>query len=919
VLSAFQHDSTIAGIDSSVMYQEVVNIEEAHQQIKVKMQRMRDISADKKTALIKDVKKLKTQIGLEVNRQRAREALKERWDKLSDVQQEIYIKERDFHVEVSARTEEALIERIKDAEGTMGDKKDLIALLRDEFESARVQAPYFPLARFGDFWVHGKDKDGEPFFDMFEGSGAQKAFIEQVQADGGEILGAGKNFEQASQQEGIGTEFMIKVEGMLKELGSDSRVLQIRDNIYQLYLQSLPELSARKNFIHRSKIKGFHKDHLRAFAHKAQRDANGLGRLKYAHKMSKVLLDAKTAVDMASSTSQMNKTVKKIRDLEKYRDEVLDMTDKEFNARTKELSKHKQDSETDNQEWEEWLRFRRLRDNLKGEDDQNATISKWIDDENVKLETARKVKGEDAIEMASNALRELNKAHDVMMNPNTHWLAQSLSTLGFAWYLGLSPAAAAVNLTQTAAVALPVMASKFGWGDSSKQLSKATKEFFAGGLSLKNNLATDNERKAFQRWYDEGLFTDTLSHDLAGYGEGGISTGSLQNKFANMTSYMFHHAERANREITTLAAYRAAISKGRSHDAAMKLAENVTWDSHFDYSAGNRARFMRGNFARVITQFKQYSQNMTYLYMRAWHQSFKGASATEQKEARRMLRGLLAMQFAFTGALGMPMASTVIAFAQMLQDIGGDDDDPKDLEAEARQWLADAYGKKAGMVISKGAIDAYTPLSVHGRLTLSDLWLRTSDRDLEGRAEAYDWMKAILGPQAAIVEGMFIAKDLIKDGHYYRAMENAMPKFIKDPLKAGRYLSEDAKTMRGYDMKEMTAGEIVGKLIGFSSSQLSDMYDQNNAVIKLDKKLNERRRKLLDGIIQAIDSGDTERAGNVRKEIREWNKKNPSRRITGKTIRQSRRGRARTARNMQGGMLVQKRSRGLADHFDFAQ
>jgi hypothetical protein len=196
---------------------------------------------------------------------------------------------------------------------------------------------------------------------------------------------------------------------------------------------------------------------------------------------------------------------------------------------------------------------------------------------------------------------------------------------------------------------------------------------------------------------------------------------------------MFHHAERANREITALATYRAAIKVGQNQEQAQLTAELLTEKTHLNYGSYNRARFMRGNMMRVATQFKQYSQGITYLYVNEFKKAFKGASPEEKAEARRALTGMLALQFAVAGSLGLPLASTIKSAVQALMDL--DDDDSRDVEAEYRQFLADNLGKTGGKIVAKGFLDVITPLSIHGRLTMSDLWIRSSNRELEGSAK----------------------------------------------------------------------------------------------------------------------------------------------------------------------------------------
>lgn len=77
---------------------------------------------------------------------------------------------------------------------------------------------------------------------------------------------------------------------------------------------------------------------------------------------------------------------------------------------------------------------------------------------------------------------------------------------------------------------------------------------------------------------------------------------------------------------------------------------------------------MMGNVAKVVFLFKQYSQNILYALGRNAYLAFKG-----DKEARKVLAGLLVSHATASGILGLPFVSALLAVASML---GSDDDDP---------------------------------------------------------------------------------------------------------------------------------------------------------------------------------------------------------------------------------------------------
>ncbi|ENT0241283.1 PLxRFG domain-containing protein, partial [Neisseria gonorrhoeae] len=211
-----------------------------------------------------------------------------------------------------------------------------------------------------------------------------------------------------------------------------------------------------------------------------------------------------------------------------------------------------------------------------------------------------------------------------------------------------------------------------------------------------------------------------------------------------------HHAEKFNRQVTFVAAYRLAKRAGADSEAAFEQAKKATYDGHFDYAAQNRPRFMMGNAAKVVFLFKQYSQNILYALGRNAYLAFKG-----DKEARKTLAGLLVSHAMASGILGLPFVSTLLAVASML---GSDDDDPWDAEAALRNMLADTFGDKAGEVLAKG-FSRLTPLDVSGRLGLDQLVFPDIQDGLEGKK----WAESlVVGSTGAVVGAGIGAADGVR-------------------------------------------------------------------------------------------------------------------------------------------------------------
>lgn len=877
-LSVVQHEATIAGVDPSYgHYVQSIDIDEAKRMIRVKQEQMRGLGGDAEAlrVLRGGIKELEMKIGKENNREKAYPAIARLWSQLDNEQKQQFKDERDYHKDLFKAQREAIKQRIVDTIEDPDIKRSLLTKLKAEFEQNQVEEPYFPLARFGDYFVYA-EIDGEKTFDMFTSEAAKNRFLEQVREGNGTVLGHGLNMKDYNKISEFDTGFLIEVDDRIHKLGNSPIIQELRDGIYQLYLQTLPGMSSRKHQIHRSNRKGYHKDQLRGFADAAVHGANSLARMKHGHLLKGELDKSQLIIDIASSRARMADMEEQIADME---EQLLD----------------------------------------PGLPNAAAyRIEKQVESMREKVDLARQIHDNDKIDYLVPAVAELRGSYDAMMNPKTHPISSTANAVGFTWFLGASISSAVVNLFQTPVISYPMLSAKFGYGASTKAFKSAYSAFVKGKGSIESQLSED-EKAAYAFWHDTGLLTTTLSHDLAGISDEGIDTGTFKNKFMRTVSYMFHHAEVINREVTALAAYRAAKASGKSSQEAMEIAEELTWSSHFDYTSGNRARFMRGNVMRVITQFKQYSQNITYLYGRTIHEAFRGESREIQKEARKALYGMLTGQMLVAGGLGMPMATIAMAIAQGLSDAFGDDDDPIDVEAEIRSYLADSMGVTGGRFVAKGVFDAFTPFAVSGRLSLSDLWIRTSDADLEGRAHSYDLMKALLGPMASIFEGAVVGTDLITQGEVQRGVEYMLPKAIKDGVKAARFATEDARTMSGRVIREMGPFEALAQLSGFSNSELGDIYSSNTAIQNVKKKRAQRRSDLIDALIQASDDRDLKAIAAARKAINEWNTTGAGSKIDSEAIKRRRSGMRRRSNEMSHGVYVSKGDRDLLDKYDYAE
>lgn len=495
---------------------------------------------------------------------------------------------------------------------------------------------------------------------------------------------------------------------------------------------------------------------------------------------------------------------------------------------------------------------------------------------------------------------EMRKRHEAVMNPNPSKLAQALTGFGFLWMMGMSPASAIVNLSQTAMVAYPVMAAKWGYADAARELLRASKQI---GLKVGEKFNTiedslnEDEKAAFQKAVDYGVIDLSQAHDLAGVANGdpGLA-GSAWQKVMDKASWLFHHAEKFNRQVTFVAAYRLAKRAGADSEAAFEQAKKATYDGHFDYAAQNRLRFMMGNVAKVVFLFKQYSQNILYALGRNAYLAFKG-----DKEARKTLAGLLVSHAMASGILGLPFVSTLLAVASML---GSDDDDPWDAEAALRNMLADTFGDKAGEVMAKG-FSRLTPLDVSGRLGLNQLIFPDIQDGLAGKK----WAESlVVGSTGAVVGAGIGAADGVQkilDGRYMEGLESMLPVAIRNPLKAVRYATDGQVDKSGITVKDdFNLFELAGQAAGFRSSDLALKQEGKSAVYRRDRALSAARAKILSAMAKAVMEQDAAALRALRGVVAQWNRKHPERAIKSENIMSSVRNRQRRVAGAKDGIYL---------------
>jgi len=929
---------------------------------------------------------------------------------LSPKAKEIYSVANKQHNDIFAARLRALEDQITADVLDSSARQRLIAQLRAEFESKSLNWYYAPLSRFGDHWFYGKNNTtGKMTFRAFQSDIARDEYATEFTAKGGTQFGIGTNIEGLSKLDmGISSAaFITDVLQQIDKSVSDANAREtIKDEIYQMMLASLPEISMRHSAQHSENVEGYETDQLRSFAHAMHHGATQLANMIYGTKMREALEEAKETYRITA-----------IHHLAKTQAELDATRDLKFRWATMESNNVPDDQIAGAIRAENDLRKATLNPNdpaLKILEAEQALINKFTGASakevhaslsgheqklDTRIERSKLITPENS-RKASDAINEVYKSYEDAMRSNSSSMdiiAQRVRALGFIYMLGFGVSSGLVNILQTPGVAMPVVIGRHGTVDTLKAFGKTLQEFNqarsmgwagnngwsyllsgqkaytylyekqnaaqiaqietqlaaakqAGNLqavtSLKealnnvrgpaaadedgnwsitqvlklrrlealkaNNTALadelEDEITFFEEIKDAGDISRTQTFDHAGVGAAGEEHGGKLHELTKSMGWMFHHGERANREMTLLAAYRLERDKlakdpnttpGTLHERAMAYAREVNTKAHFDYTAENAARLFRGPLAGVAFQFKKYQQSMLWLWgstaagriayaKNAWEKLPPGperdALQQEIKEAARTFNALFVLQGAFAGALGMPLTGAIMVILNMIGNlVPGDDDEPWDTERELRTTLTDWFGETGATLLTKGIGNALTPINLADRTSMHDLLFRQPIMELEGRDAATNYLASLTGPFGSILQNVAEGLKLGSDGHVYRAFEQSVPKVIKDVMKAGRYAMEDARSLDGQKIKDINAAEAFLQALGFSSSNLEVRYAERGYTKAAEHAITDLRNSLVSKAAHAKLDGEP----LPRVEIVEWNKKHPNWPIKADSIKRS--------------------------------
>lgn len=773
--------------------------------------------------------------------------LDQMWKDLGPEGRRLYKQIRDYFGTISEYFSQLLDDQITNSGLPLAEQANLIKKIRAMYETGSKITPYFPLVRFGDYWLSIGSGKNRKFF-MFENESSRDAAVRMfakerypkgkvqtpeqyekyIDTKVEELLGMeeykiGNDIAKLRAASVDSSEMLKGIFSSIDSMaGTDTEAKEsLKDSVYQIYLQTMPEQSFRRQFIHRKGYAGYSPDILRSVATAASKMSLQLARLKYAPLLR-------------NSLSQAN------------------------------------DSITNRPKYAEYVR------------EMERRVGRALSSK--------------APSTAEHIVGWLNKASYI-------WYLGGISS-ALLQPLSIIQTGLPVLMSQHNPLAV---SREFGrmmkiWDQYGvyETLPSGEKVWVAPSIEYASGLTPD-ERRAVREMLNRDVTTSTYATDaldykntpsgkrgsapIVGFGKGTVD--------ALVLGGLMHSTERMSREIVYLMSYRLNRQSGKTHEAAIDAAVRDTNESMGNYGQYNRPAFMQGAVGKFLTQFMMYPVHVTLFLFKNFKEMIKPMNGRTRTEAALKFFGTLGMTWILGGYAALPwVVQTIVGLlGAMWKALGDEDKEMKELrDMDFQFWFRTVWlpenlggtkigGKSLAEIFERGPTNALTGLDISSRTSLNNLWMRDTKEYKTIRENAAAMALEKAGPSANMILSWAEAYEAFMQGDYKKGVQKATPAGFRNFANAYELWKEGAKDNKGVQLLSkdaFTTGELIGQAVGFRSDQLSNLQYVTFKVIGLEQKILNERNLLLNQLKREHAAGNGAAYAKYIGKMNEFNKEHPS-------------------------------------------
>lgn len=502
----------------------------------------------------------------------------------------------------------------------------------------------------------------------------------------------------------------------------------------------------------------------------------------------------------------------------------------------------------------------------------------------------------------------------------------------------MSPTYSVINATQPMMTTTPYLAGQYGIGRAYSAMAKAYRDINAGGSIVqglkdtaaraKGNLQGNDPVSLIMSRLtnkgeldmmnilldrgiidaDSGLEVGQLIRDqrkIVGKLDGGI--GYLEGIGRQMPKTI----EAINRSVSALAAYRLEMGRSGDQARAVQFAQDTVNMTQFNYSTSNSAPWMRHPAARLAFQFKKYGQGMYQMLGEQAAIAVRNENPGDRARAIKSLSYTLGMHAMMAGVMGLPTEPIKLAVLAA-NGFGLTDWTWDDVEAAEREALANLFGKQFGEMVARG-VTRGVGIDLSSRMGLDTMMgpfgTPRSNEAQDWKAYAWDMVS---GAPAALIGDWAGGVGAMANGDFLRGAEKLIPiKAVSDSIKAYRGMTEglvSAKTGK-QTMSPYSVAEGVGKALGFGSAREAENYEAQGAFYNAKGRQEGQRRQFQQEWVGATGAAK----GRLWRDIQKWNKTvAPEARLSISDMRTYQKRLQRDMKDTKEGIRAKRRERALA-------
>lgn len=727
--------------------------------------------------------------------------------------------------------------------------------ITDMYNKLRENGVYIPVMRYGDHWLQIIAPNGEVTKTPYESAAARnRARLDEVarlqragdprtesqMVEDGDI----KSWNQKdSLQHFLDNDLSGQLKDVYEQLAASPTTINmddIKDLIYQMYVDAMPEGSAAKKMAHRSGVAGFSTDSMRNYLSSRTRAANQRARMTYADELRKAYLSAHAlASDSADSAalmpfvSEMGKRVDA---------QVAPEVDDGFLEKAAVGASR--------------LAFWSF-----------MTTGKAMFTQLTQLPI-----------VGTNVL-----AAEYGVGPTTALAARTMATL----WKRLGRTENHIDLQGNVTTSMGTLSV----ANSKDVRNNADPEL---GHALQYAFRTKAHHPMFGNT-NTAMLTERAQSPSDRFGS---RTSVGMQKINEVLSFGIHHGERLSREIMFRSAVELEFKKQRklgvpasvAEQLAAEKATELTQEAMFDFSSHNRGRLFKHPVARVAFQFMQFTVHMvSFLTTNALTMISTLPTREEKRKAAVKLFGTLGMSFLFSGLSGLPGYSLLWDAVGAIRELLRPEYEPEDEKStgdpyydmisggdplgkrDPKMWFEQTFlpnllgrdrnkpynGDLADMAVL-GPLSVLTGLDLGTSASLdmigNDDFSSTnnkSDRSafLEGLAEMG------IGPSGKQLLDTYDGVNMMMEGKVLRGLEKALPVgLLRGPIKTLRFMDEGVRGYQGQEIAKkgaLSGMELVGQAIGWTPTQIKAATRKARQIKNRDEKVVKEKEEVLDKAFDA--------------------------------------------------------------------